>query len=582
VADVMARYGIRAASIALARDGSKHLTRAYTRAEDDYTTTRPSTIFRIASLSKMFTEAAIQLLADQGLNLDQSVFGYLKMIPTLPHDPSHDLMTIRHCATEQSGLPRSFESGVGFRELGQRLGRMATVRELAEHAYTVPLLFTPGKRPVPFPPDNGYSNLAFYVLEAVIEQATGQRVLDFVNSRLARPIGIRDLHAGKTDISQRLPGEVPTYDAAGADPSQLYLAKDVLSPAAYGGQLLIDSAPGSGGFVTSAATIARFMGLHAVWDLGPRVDGTRIGNFAGTHGLATSKPSGWDLVVLLNRDSDPGAKEIAAAVDAYLAGLKRLGFGVTLKPFDVDENFPIRGVLLAGGWRDQRALCTMGYDDMRNTLIATLTSLSNQRDYQRYDNATLAGMAAVLAFLRHIGARDDATLRTLSADDQRNIAIVEIDSQTHLGRELQGFSSLELIQVALGSDLAVRGRVPGAVGSWIRGILLLGGFRTHHELNAMSQDDMRNTLIVELAAHSSETALQAYDDARLEGAGAVMVLLRRTGIRSDAALRTMSSDDQRNVLIVELATQTGFGSELQRLSNIQLVATALGLRPVLG
>ena len=35
--------------------------------------------------------------------------------------------------------------------------------------------------------------------------------------------------------------------------------------------------------------------------------------------------------------------------------------------------------------------------------------------------------------------------------------------------------------------------------SLIRGVLLAGKFRTHHELNRMSQEDQRNTLIVEMA-----------------------------------------------------------------------------------
>jgi hypothetical protein len=140
---------------------------------------------------------------------------------------------------------------------------------------------------------------------------------------------------------------------------------------------------------------------------------------------------------------------------------------------------------------------------------------------------------------------------------------------------------MELVLVALGSDRATRGQAPGVVSSWIRGILLAGGFRTQYQLNTMSRDQMRNTLIVELGAHSNETRLQAYTDGQLEGAGAVMVLLRATGIRPDAALRTMSADDQRNVLIVELGRQTGFGAELQGMSNLQLVLTALGVRPVI-
>ena len=44
--------------------------------------------------------------------------------------------------------------------------------------------------------------------------------------------------------------------------------------------------------------------------------------------------------------------------------------------------------------------------------------------------------------------------------------------------------------------------------STIRGVLLAGKFRTQHELNNMSHDDQRNTLIVELTAHSNQSNYQ--------------------------------------------------------------------------
>jgi hypothetical protein len=112
------------------------------------------------------------------------------------------------------------------------------------------------------------------------------------------------------------------------------------------------------------------------------------------------------------------------------------------------------------------------------------------------DDATLAGTGAVLVFLSRAKIRTDEQLKTISDDDQRNILIVEIGGQTHLGQELQGLSNLDLVLVGLGSDLATKGTVPGKTSSFIRGVLLVGQFRTQHELNAMSDDDQRNTLIV--------------------------------------------------------------------------------------
>ena len=77
-----------------------------------------------------------------------------------------------------------------------------------------------------------------------------------------------------------------------------------------------------------------------------------------------------------------------------------------------------------------------------------------------------------------------------------------------------------------------------------------------------------------------QSVYQAYNDAQLEGVGAVMVALRQAGIRDDAALRAMSADDQRNTLIVELDAQTKRGQALQGLSNLELVQTLLGVEPV--
>ena len=86
----------------------------------------------------------------------------------------------------------------------------------------------------------------------------------------------------------------------------------------------------------------------------------------------------------------------------------------------------------------------------------------------------------------------------------------------------------------------------------IRGVLLAGQFRSQHDLDKMSHDDMRNTLIVELAGRSRQTNLQSFNDDTLAGMGALLVYLRTARIRDDAVLKTMTADDMRNILIVEL------------------------------
>jgi len=235
----------------------------------------------------------------------------------------------------------------------------------------------------------------------------------------------------------------------------------------------------------------------------------------------------------------------------------------------------IRGVLLAGKFRTQHELNRMSNEDQRNTLIVELTAHSNQSNYQSFDDDTLAGMGAVLVFLREAKIRVDQTLKTMSADDQRNTLIVELDAQTGLGSRLQGFSNLDLALLGLGNQLANSLQRP----TFLRGVLLAGKFRTQHELNRMSNDDQRNTLIVELTAHSNQTNYQSFDDFTLAGMGAALVLLRESRIRDDATLKTMSADDQRNTLIVEIDAQTGLGSRLQGLRNMDLVRLALGVDP---
>jgi hypothetical protein len=245
----------------------------------------------------------------------------------------------------------------------------------------------------------------------------------------------------------------------------------------------------------------------------------------------------------------------------------------TAQPSGAPNSF-IRGVLLTGKFRTQVELNAMSAENQRNTLITELTNRTRNdvRFYQGLNDADLAGAGALLVFLRGTAGRTDPQIKTMSADDMRNTVIVAVGAQTHRGADLQGLTNTDLIHLVMGPD-----------HSFIRGVLLTGKFRTQVELNAMSAENQRNTLITELTNRTRNDVrfYQGLNDADLAGAGALLVFLRETAGRTDPQIKTMSADDMRNTVIVAIHAQT-HRSDLQGLENIQLADMALGLREVRG
>src|SRR6266700_836382 len=240
----------------------------------------------------------------------------------------------------------------------------------------------------------------------------------------------------------------------------------------------------------------------------------------------------------------------------------------------------IRGVLLAGKFLTQHELNKVSANDQRNRLIfevATRTK-ENGGHLQGMDDDTLSGVGALFVFLRGAKIRSDQDLKTMTADDMRNTVIVVVNAQTALPvPNLQGMKNIDVVLLALGKQ------TPGSLtlGTYLGGVLMAGGFVTQPQLLKMTVDHQRNALIFQLATHSKEDGgkLQGLNDFDLAGAGALFVLLRDGKIRKDTELITMTVDDQRNTLIVEIDGQTGLGSKSQGLRNMDLVRIALGQDP---
>ncbi len=123
---------------------------------------------------------------------------------------------------------------------------------------------------------------------------------------------------------------MPTYDSPFLSWTFRNPASTDFDPNALGGTFVLEVGEGSGGLVTSAPTLAQFIGTHAVWLSGPREPNgsTRYGEFEGTFAGIQSRSSGFDIAFLLNRHvpgpmQNPLRDAIGAVVDRLAAGWGR-------------------------------------------------------------------------------------------------------------------------------------------------------------------------------------------------------------------------------------------------------------------
>ncbi|MDC0674522.1 serine hydrolase domain-containing protein [Nannocystis radixulma] len=133
------------------------------------------TRFRIGSLTKQFTSAAILQLAEQGrLRLDDPIRKYLPDYPA-----AGDAITIHHLLTHTSGIPNYTDDEA----LMQRRERPMTQAELIASFKDKPLEFEPGS-------EFEYSNSGYFLLGVIIERVSGERYEDYLQANVLRPAGM--------------------------------------------------------------------------------------------------------------------------------------------------------------------------------------------------------------------------------------------------------------------------------------------------------------------------------------------------------------------------------------------------------
>ena len=133
----------------------------------------PDTQYRVGSITKTFTAAAIMQLRDAGkLDLEDTLDRH---IDGAAHRP-----TLRRLLSHTSGLQRETQDE-GWLSL-----QFASTQELVETLGEAEQVLPPGAR-------FHYSNLAFALLGIVVEAASGISYADYVRQRLLEPLGLQRL-----------------------------------------------------------------------------------------------------------------------------------------------------------------------------------------------------------------------------------------------------------------------------------------------------------------------------------------------------------------------------------------------------
>src|SRR5579862_146193 len=196
---LMQKYEIPGGAVAVAKNGRIVFAHGYGWADrENREAAAPDSLFRIASLSKPFTSAAILKLVEEGkLTLDDHPFGILNLKPPpgRKQDPRLATITIRELLQHSGGWDRDkafdpmFIPVKAAKEVGAPVP--ASCETVIRYMLGEPLQFDPGTK-------YAYSNFGYCVLGRVIEKLTGRPYEAYVQQEILAPIGITRMRIGHT------------------------------------------------------------------------------------------------------------------------------------------------------------------------------------------------------------------------------------------------------------------------------------------------------------------------------------------------------------------------------------------------
>ena len=188
VASVQKQFEVPGVAVAIVKDGQVVLERGYgVRELGKPATVDAHTMFAIASNTKAFTAAALNMLQDEGkLKTSDRVIDHLPWFRMSDPYVTRE-MRMRDLLAHRSGL------SLGAGDLLYWPTTSYTTREVAERLKDVPL--TGG-----FREQYAYDNILFGVAQLVVEEASGMPYKQFLDRRIFQPLGMAETRYNSDDL----------------------------------------------------------------------------------------------------------------------------------------------------------------------------------------------------------------------------------------------------------------------------------------------------------------------------------------------------------------------------------------------
>ncbi|HZR31226.1 MAG TPA: serine hydrolase domain-containing protein [Terriglobales bacterium] len=181
---------------------------------------RPDTMFRICSMTKPITSAAVMMLYEEGrFLLDDPVSKYLpefknpKVLVKPASGESYSIpaskeITIRDLLRHTSGLTYHWNPDLGpmYKSANVAHGLLpydGTIEDSVKHLAAIPLLFSPG--------DRWEYSLGVDVLGRLVEVVSGKPLDEFLRTRIFEPLGMKDTYFYPPDNKRERMATAYTY-----------------------------------------------------------------------------------------------------------------------------------------------------------------------------------------------------------------------------------------------------------------------------------------------------------------------------------------------------------------------------------
>lgn len=257
----MKKWNIIGASVAVVKDERLIYSKGFGYADqENEVNVEPKHLFRVASVSKLITATAVMKLVEENLvSLDDTVFGLNGLLDDQEYQNISDKrvlsITVRNLLNHTSGWTNKkgdpmFQNLKIAEEMDSDLP--LDIKTITKYVLKNRKLdYVPGQKSV-------YSNFGYALLGQIIEETSGRPYETYVVEQVLNPLGIYDMHIGRSLPEDRYENEVRYYGLKGERKVLSSFGTGEKVPKYYGGNA-IETLGAAGGWVATPTEMMKLV-----------------------------------------------------------------------------------------------------------------------------------------------------------------------------------------------------------------------------------------------------------------------------------------------------------------------------------